>query len=277
MRVLSWLVVCVWCPARTRRREGLGCVATRCQTELPARAAPSVNSSSTRPPSRALFATLTRSTSGSDRLTAAPTWSRGSTEVAEPFVVHGQLRCNSEAEAEPSPNGHSWPRPLSENRQCCRSLQPKDCDGFQGQITIYSADAATGAVTQLAQSNGYLLSADGRLVLVEPSMTRPLQVVHVTGGPAVTVTNDLRPHPCRPMCFRRTARSCSTKRLILSRLCPRRSSTFRSSPRPPTQVSSTRFPRRRPPTSSRRGVRCPAENDNIPDFLACKCNTREIA
>jgi hypothetical protein len=59
---------------------------------------------------------------------------------------------------------------------------------FSDQVTIYSADAATGAVTQLAQSNEYLLSPDGRLVLIQPSISQPLQVVPVTGGSPVTVT-----------------------------------------------------------------------------------------
>ena len=59
---------------------------------------------------------------------------------------------------------------------------------FSDQIAIYSADASTGAVTQLAQSNEYLLSPDGRLVLVQPSISQPLQVVPVTGGAPVTVT-----------------------------------------------------------------------------------------
>lgn len=55
---------------------------------------------------------------------------------------------------------------------------------FSDQIAIYSADASTGTVTQLAQSNEYLLSPDGRLVLVQPSISSPLQVVPVTGGGA---------------------------------------------------------------------------------------------
>ena len=62
---------------------------------------------------------------------------------------------------------------------------------FSDQITIYSANAATGAVTQLAQSNQYLLSPDGRFVLVQPSISQPLQVVPVTGGAPVTVTTDV--------------------------------------------------------------------------------------
>ncbi len=62
---------------------------------------------------------------------------------------------------------------------------------FSDQIAIYSADASTGAVTQLAQSNQYLLSPDGRLVLVQPSVSSPLQVVPVTGGAPVTVTVDV--------------------------------------------------------------------------------------
>jgi hypothetical protein len=62
---------------------------------------------------------------------------------------------------------------------------------FSDQIAIYSADASTGAVTQLAESNEYLLSPDGRLVLVQPSISQPLQVVPVTGGTPVTVTVDV--------------------------------------------------------------------------------------
>jgi WD40 repeat protein len=62
---------------------------------------------------------------------------------------------------------------------------------FSDQIAIYSADASTGTVTQLAESNEYLLSPDGRLVLVQPSITSPLQVVPVTGGAPVTVTVDV--------------------------------------------------------------------------------------
>jgi len=62
---------------------------------------------------------------------------------------------------------------------------------FSDQITIYSAEAATGTVTQLAQSNQYLLSPDGRLVLVQPSISQPLQVVPVTGGTPMTVTVDV--------------------------------------------------------------------------------------
>lgn len=62
---------------------------------------------------------------------------------------------------------------------------------FSDQTAIYSADAATGAVTKLAQSNQYLLSPDGRLVLVQPSIDRPLQVVPVTGGTLVTVTDEV--------------------------------------------------------------------------------------
>jgi len=60
---------------------------------------------------------------------------------------------------------------------------------FSDQIAIYSADASTGTVTQLAQSN--LLSPDGGLVLVQPSISSPLQVVPVTGGAPVTVTVDV--------------------------------------------------------------------------------------
>ena len=59
---------------------------------------------------------------------------------------------------------------------------------FSDQITIYGANPSTGVVTQLAQSNEYLLSPDGRLVLVQPSISQPLQVVPVTGGSPVTVT-----------------------------------------------------------------------------------------
>jgi len=62
---------------------------------------------------------------------------------------------------------------------------------FSDQIAIYSADASTGTVTQLAQSNEYVLSPDGRLVLVQPSISSPLQVVPVTGGAPVTVTVDV--------------------------------------------------------------------------------------
>ncbi|MBN2194776.1 MAG: hypothetical protein JW751_18315 [Polyangiaceae bacterium] len=62
---------------------------------------------------------------------------------------------------------------------------------FSDQITIYSAEAGTGAVTELAQSNEYLLSPDGRLVLVRPSISQPLQVVPVMGGAPVTVTVDV--------------------------------------------------------------------------------------
>ena len=53
---------------------------------------------------------------------------------------------------------------------------------FSDQIYIYSAVASTGAVTQLAASNEYLLSPDGRLVLVQPSISQPLQVVPVAGA-----------------------------------------------------------------------------------------------
>lgn len=59
---------------------------------------------------------------------------------------------------------------------------------FSDQITIYGANPSTGVVTQLAQSNEYLLSPDGRLVLMQPSISQPLQVVPVTGGSPVTVT-----------------------------------------------------------------------------------------
>jgi hypothetical protein len=61
---------------------------------------------------------------------------------------------------------------------------------FSDQIYIYSAVASTGAVTQLAESNEYLLSPDGRLVLVQPAISSPLQVVPVAGGAPVTVTVD---------------------------------------------------------------------------------------
>jgi hypothetical protein len=61
---------------------------------------------------------------------------------------------------------------------------------FDDQTAIYGADVATGTVTTLAEGEEYLLSPDGRFVLVQQSIGAP-QLVRTTDSSTVTTTSEV--------------------------------------------------------------------------------------
>jgi hypothetical protein len=58
-------------------------------------------------------------------------------------------------------------------------------------IATYVVPTAGGTPVKLADTREYVLSPDGSMILVQPSISSPLQIIPVAGGPARTITVDV--------------------------------------------------------------------------------------